>query len=157
MSFLIVLATDELEKLGCITSLNDYNIQGASIDLSLGDKAKIRNDKDIDLFDENALDQELYGEIDLAKGYTLKPKEFLYSSSVEKVTIPKDKCGLIVPRSTFARLGLILPIPVIVDTYLLLFLMLPILISKYHLTFALCKFSFWNSKVKQRNMRLKKI
>lgn len=106
----MVLATDELEKLGCITSLNDYNIQGASIDLSLGDKAKIRNDKDIDLFDENALDQELYEEIDLAKGYTLKPKEFLYSSSVEKVTIPKDKCGLIVPRSTFARLGLILPI-----------------------------------------------
>lgn len=46
----------------------------------------------------------------MAKGYDLAPLSYLYGSSVEKVTIPEYKCGLILPRSTFARLGLILPI-----------------------------------------------
>ena len=48
--------------------------------------------------------------IDLAKGYDLKPLTYLYASSVEKVTIPEDMCGILLPRSSFARIGLILPI-----------------------------------------------
>ena len=103
--------TSELKNLKCITCLNDYNIQGASIDLSLNEKAKIRLKKDIDLFNADALESEdLFEEIDLAQGYNLAPCTYLYGSSVEKITIPKDKCALLLPRSTFARLGLILPV-----------------------------------------------
>ncbi|EAJ1119950.1 dCTP deaminase [Campylobacter lari] len=111
----MILGTSELKKISkSITSLNENNIKGASIDLSIGDKAKVKkDDRVIDLFkldcDDNLCD-DIYQEIDLAKGYELKPKEYLYSSSVEKVTIPKNMCGIILPRSSFARIGLILPI-----------------------------------------------
>ncbi|EAC1598528.1 dCTP deaminase [Campylobacter coli] len=110
----MILGTSELKKISkSITSLNESNIRGASIDLSIGDKAKIKkDDRVIDLFkldcDDNLCD-DIYQEIDLAKGYELKPKEYLYSSSVEKITIPKNMCGIILPRSSFARIGLILP------------------------------------------------
>ncbi|ELU1350229.1 hypothetical protein [Campylobacter helveticus] len=65
------LASSEIEKIKeNITALNDYNIQGASVDLSLGDRAKIRRKdiKELDLFSIN-LEKELdiYEEIDLAK------------------------------------------------------------------------------------------
>ncbi len=110
----MILGTSELKKISkSITSLNESNIRGASIDLSIGDKAKIKkDDRVIDLFkldcDDNLCD-DIYQEIDLAKGYELKPKEYLYSSSVEKITIPKNMCGIILPRSSFTRIGLILP------------------------------------------------
>ncbi|EAJ1060506.1 dCTP deaminase [Campylobacter coli] len=110
----MILGTSELKKISkSITSLNESNIRGASIDLSIGDKAKIKkDDRVIDLFkldcDDNLCD-DIYQEIDLAKGYELKPKEYLYSSSVEKITIPKNMCGIILLRSSFARIGLILP------------------------------------------------
>ena len=110
----MILATTELEKLkNNIEGLNERNIRGASIDLSLSESALARkNDAVLDLFDRD-IDknlQDLYTEIDLAKGYDLKPLQYLYGQSAEKVTIPQDKCGILLPRSTFARLGLILPI-----------------------------------------------
>lgn len=108
------LASSEIEKIKeNITALNDYNIQGASVDLSLGDRAKIRRRdiEELDLFSIN-LEKELdiYEEIDLAKGFWLEPQDYLYASSIEKIEIPKNMCGIILPRSTFARIGLILPI-----------------------------------------------
>lgn len=111
----MILGSEELKKISKnITFLNDNNIRGASIDLSLSEKAKIKkNNEMIDLFklacDEN-LCEDIYEEIDLAKGYELKPQEYLYSSSVEKVSIPRNMCGIVLPRSSFARIGLILPI-----------------------------------------------
>lgn len=39
----MILGTSELKKISkSITSLNESNIRGASIDLSIGDKAKIK-------------------------------------------------------------------------------------------------------------------
>lgn len=112
----MILAYSELEKIAYnhITALNKDNIRGASIDLSIGDKALIKKSNDIiDLFEldcnEN-LCKDIYEEIDLAKGYDLKPLSYLYASSVEKVSIPENMCGIILPRSSFARIGLILPI-----------------------------------------------
>lgn len=112
----MILAFSELKKIAhsAITALNAENIRGASIDLSIGDKALVKKDDAlIDLFtldcDEN-LCKDIYQEIDLAKGYDLKPLSYLYASSVEKVTIPQNMCGIILPRSSFARIGLILPI-----------------------------------------------
>ncbi|WP_104719495.1 dCTP deaminase [Helicobacter pullorum] len=115
----MILASSELEKIAKdnITALNNENIRGASIDLSIGDKALIQKNKGnediIDLFNldcDKELCNNIYEEIDLAKGYDLKPLTYLYASSVEKVTIPKDMCGILLPRSSFARIGLILPI-----------------------------------------------
>ncbi|HEF9143750.1 TPA: dCTP deaminase [Campylobacter coli] len=115
----MILASSELEKIAKdnITALNNENIRGASIDLSIGDKALIQKNKGnediIDLFNldcDEELCNNIYEEIDLAKGYDLKPLTYLYASSVEKVTIPEDMCGILLPRSSFARIGLILPI-----------------------------------------------
>ena len=111
----MVLATSEIEKIKSnFTCLNDFNIRGASIDLSISDKAKVKkDDKPIDLFQldcDDSLCDNIYTEIDLAKGYELKPLEYLYTSSVERVKIPLNMCGIVLPRSSFARIGLILPI-----------------------------------------------
>lgn len=109
----MVLGSSELKSLHNITALNAYNIRGSSVDLSLNDRAYIKkDDRLIDLFIED-IDQvclDMYKEIDLACGYELKPREYMYSSSVEKVSIPVDMCGIVLPRSSFSRLGLILPI-----------------------------------------------
>lgn len=113
------LGTSELKKISkSITSLNESNIRGASIDLSIGDKAKIKkDDRVIDLFkldcDDNLCD-DIYQEIDLAKGYELKPKEYLYSSSVEKITIPKNMCGIILPMSSYANPGYTGNLPIVI-------------------------------------------
>lgn len=111
----MILATSEIDKIKSnFTCLNDYNIRGASIDLSISDKAKVKKDSaPIDLFQldcDDSLCDNIYTEIDLAKGYELKPLEYLYSSSVEKVKIPLNMCGIVLPRSSFARIGVILPI-----------------------------------------------
>ena len=111
----MVLATSEIEKIKSnFTCLNDFNIRGASIDLSISDKAKVKkDDKPIDLFQldcDDSLCDNIYTEIDLAKGYELKPLEYLYTSSVERVKIPLNMCGIVLLRISFARIGLILPI-----------------------------------------------
>lgn len=112
----MILGTSELKNIqDHFTALNDYNIRGASVDLSISDKAYVKkDDKIIDLFEldssDNGLLEDIYTEIDLAKGYELKPQNYFYTTSVEKVSIPLDMCGLVLARSTFARLGLILPI-----------------------------------------------
>ena len=53
---------------------------------------------------------EAFEEVNLSKDYELKQGDYLYCFAFEKVKIPVDKCGFLLPRSTFARMGLILPI-----------------------------------------------
>ncbi|MDE7168758.1 MAG: dCTP deaminase [Mucispirillum sp.] len=111
------LATDELRK---ILDNNDMmilknNIRGASIDLRINHIAYTRIDENPLILAEGCDDPEelLKGrtkEIDLAKGFLLKPGDYLYGKTFEKIKVPDSMCGLIMPRSTFARIGLILPI-----------------------------------------------
>lgn len=115
-SYKMVLATQELKKIAKdnITCLNDANIRGASIDLSLDEMVKVRiGNQKINLFDIKETDdsffEKIYKKESLAKEYELKPQTYLYGQTCEEVSIPKDKCGLILPRSTFVRVGLILP------------------------------------------------
>lgn len=113
----MVLATSKLKKRNkkenIVTPLNDFQIRGSSIDLTLGEIAKIKKtDKAINLFDidcDDSLCDDIYEEINLAQGYELKPLHYLYASSAEKISIPNDLCGIILPRSSFTRIGLILP------------------------------------------------
>ena len=109
----MVLGTSELQKLiHTFTCINENNIRSSSIDLSLSETAKIRNDQDINLFesyDDSSLET-IYETINLAKGYQLKPLTYMYASTCEKVSIPENMCGIIFPRSSFARIGLIMPL-----------------------------------------------
>ena len=111
----MVLATSELineidtNKIVDIVSKN--TIQGATIDLRIGEKARIqkRVDSPIDLSIKQDLDV-LYEEVDLSNGYVLKSGEYLYSETIEYIKIPTDKSALLLPRSSLARMGLLLPV-----------------------------------------------
>ncbi len=107
----MILASSELEKIASsvATGLNAYNIQGASIDLAIGETAKIQTStKTINLLEKETFD-DIYEEVDLTKGYELKPGTYMYASTIETVSIPIDCCGILLPRSSFARIGMILP------------------------------------------------
>ncbi len=108
------LATEELIKEITSNEIVDIvsanTIQGASIDLRISEKAKILlpQDKPIDLSKEQDFEP-YYKEVDLSKDFILKAGEFLYSETIEYVKIPEDKAGILLPRSSLARMGLILP------------------------------------------------
>ena len=103
----MILATSELKKLN-FDNVFDFDIQGASIDLAIDNIIKIpKKNKTIDL--ENFNSDELFNKIELSKGFILKPNEFIYASTLEKIEIPLNMCGIILARSQLARIGLILP------------------------------------------------
>lgn len=78
--------------------------------MTIGETAKVRIDTEPLILSENPNTETLFKEVSLAKGFRLKPNEYLYANTIEYVKIPKNMCALLLPRSTFARLGLILPI-----------------------------------------------
>ncbi len=81
----------------------------ASIDLSLGPKIRIFNNKKNSpaVKVEESLDyKKMTQVVDLGKGYILKPKELIMGITEEKVTLPPDICGWLNSRSRFARVGL---------------------------------------------------
>ena len=105
------LATSELKKLKKnFYGLNDINIRGSSIDLAIDNTIKVPIiGKSINLFEKKLDTKDLFEEYELSKGYTLKPNSFFYASTVEKIEIPIEMCGIIFPKSSFARIGLTLP------------------------------------------------
>jgi len=104
----MVLATSELEKIAkTFKNINLDDIRGSSIDLAISEKAKIpKENKTIDLFSEKPNTDELFNEVELAKGYELKPNSFLYSSTVEYIKIPQNMCGIIYQEAHLQELGL---------------------------------------------------
>jgi len=108
------LATSELikeiDKNNIVDIVSANTIQGASIDLRIGEKAKIliKQNTPIDLSKKQDFSK-YYNEVDLAKGVVLKAGEFLYSETIEHIKIPSDKAALLLPRSSLARMGLLLP------------------------------------------------
>ncbi|MDR2869686.1 MAG: dCTP deaminase [Deferribacteraceae bacterium] len=112
----MVLATSTLARLvqDNNMSLLRKNIRGASIDLRIDDIAHIRTDTTpLVLSNTDKPDELLFGrltEVDLAKGFQLEPGQYLYGKAFESITIPNNMCGFVFPRSSFARIGLILPI-----------------------------------------------
>ena len=106
----MILATSELKKIAydIVDGLNDNDMKGSSIDLSIDNIVKVPKASVINLFEENE-PKNIYEEIELAKGFELEPNSFIYASTLEKIKIPHNMCGLILPRSSFARIGLTLP------------------------------------------------
>jgi dCTP deaminase len=44
--------------------------------------------------------------INVNKGYVMKPGELIYAHSIESVSMPNDKFGIVIGRSSYSRLGL---------------------------------------------------
>lgn len=79
----------------------------ASIDLSLGDKIRVFNSDSSPIDIEEDVDiQKITKEVDISKGYLLKPKELVLGITKEKVTLPENLCGWLQSRSRYARIGL---------------------------------------------------
>jgi dCTP deaminase len=90
------------------------NVNGASIDLRIDSTAYVRTDTKPLILSDTSTSEDILKDrlepVDLAKGYLLEPNKYLYGKAFETINIPKNMCGFIFPRSTFARIGLILPI-----------------------------------------------
>ena len=97
-----------IEKENIIDLVSSNTIQGSSIDLRIGETAKIRVDTEPLILSENPDLESIFEEVDLKKGFRLKPNQYLYANTIEYVKIPNNMCALLLPRSTFARLGLLL-------------------------------------------------
>jgi dCTP deaminase len=86
------------------------SIKGSSIDLRIDEIAMVRADNKTLKLSEKSDYKDLFEEVNLSKGYELQPGDYLLGKTYEKVKIPENRCGIILPRSTFARLGLQLPV-----------------------------------------------
>lgn len=92
-----------------IERFNINNLQSVSYDVSMGDKIRRFKDdiKTINLGIESDVDN-LFEEIEIFKGYKLKPGEYVLVRLNEKVNMPNDLAAHIRPRTTFNKLGLII-------------------------------------------------
>ena len=116
----MILATSKLEELykdGHITNLLEESaIKGSSIDLRISENVKVPNNTplEIDLLDddlEDKIETKMYQEQSLAKkDFWLLPGKYIFGNTYEQITIPNNMCGILLPRSTFARMGLLLPV-----------------------------------------------
>lgn len=77
--------------------------------LELGSTARIRVDDDplflyLVGFSENI--GERFVEVNLDRGYSLRPRSYLYSDSFTSISVPEHQVGLINPLGNLAELGL---------------------------------------------------
>ena len=82
---------------GLVSPLTLSNVQGSSIDLTLGDRIKVEapTGSGGDWFEVDLTEQ----------GYALDPGEFILAHTAETVTIPDDCCAMVLLRSSAARAG----------------------------------------------------
>ena len=73
------------------------NIQGSSIDLTLGSTIKVEN--------MQSASGEKWRDIDITQPYNLHPGEFILAHTAETVSIPEDCCAMVLLRSSAARAG----------------------------------------------------
>lgn len=88
-----------------INPLSMDNIQGASIDLGLGDEVyTIKKDCPVKPFEDLSKYYEKHSLRD--KPFILEPGVFALASTKEYVSLPNDLIGYVETRSSFARMGL---------------------------------------------------
>ncbi|MCX8175743.1 MAG: dCTP deaminase [Candidatus Bathyarchaeota archaeon] len=97
-----------------VKPLNKETVRENGLDLRLGENfAKIKSLRET-LNIKGKVNVEDYYEVRKAKSFILKPNERVLVTTLEYIEVPLNLVGFINLRSTFARLGLILP-PTIVD------------------------------------------
>ena len=97
-----------------VKPLGRETIRENGLDLRLGENFAIIRSLKETLNIRGRVKIENYYKIRKAKSFTLKPNERVLVSTLEYIEVPPNLIGFINLRSTFARLGLILP-PTIVD------------------------------------------
>ncbi len=91
-------------------ALNQDQINGASIDLTLGGKFRIfRKQKDEILLKEDTNYQDYTSELE-ANELILRPQETILAITKEKITLPDNIVGWLEGRSRFARMGVLIHI-----------------------------------------------
>lgn len=97
-----------------INPLNKDTIQVNGIDLRIGGViARIRGSNRV--FDYKTSDIREYYIFEEGKEFIIKPGEHILIYTIEYLKMPEDLVGFINIRSTYARLGLIIP-PTIIDS-----------------------------------------
>lgn len=96
-----------IEEKNIIENANLNAIGSCSYDVSISSKILCFKDykETISLYDASKIEN-LYKQIDISTGYTLKSGESILVSLNEKINMPNDLCGHIRPRTSFSRLGI---------------------------------------------------
>ena len=82
---------------GLVKPFLEENIQGSSIDLTLGNHIKVENESPIG---------KLWTDFDMTDtDYGLRPGEFVLAHTAETITIPEDCSAMVLLRSSAARAG----------------------------------------------------
>lgn len=92
------------EKIIQITPFKKENLGPASYDITLDNEFRTFKEGIIDLKKSN--DYKKYTTKVKANKIILKPNEFILGISKEKIKLPKNICGHITGRSTYARFGI---------------------------------------------------
>jgi len=86
-----------LAQQGLIAPFHKENLQGSSIDLTLGSEIQIETPM-------GAFNKMAKLEL-LEKPYMLRPGEFILAHTAEQIHLPDDVCGMVLLRSSAARAG----------------------------------------------------
>lgn len=115
----MILSDRELEEyikkgILVVKPLSKETIRENGLDLRLGENFATTKSLRETLNIRGKVNVEDYYEVRKAKSFILKPNRRILVSTLEYIEVPPNLVGFINLRSTFARLGLILP-PTIVD------------------------------------------
>ena len=84
-------------KLGMVQPFTPANVQGSSIDLTLGSHIQIESP---------SVEAQWLGGIDMSdQGYQLSPGEFILAHTEETIQVPTDCAAMVLLRSSAARAG----------------------------------------------------
>ncbi len=113
----MILNRDELKKRlkeeNIVENVPENSIQPAGIDLRIDKIYRII--KSGKLLKDKKIKPEIKEEI--SETYKVSPREYCLCSTVEKINMPKDLVGIILPRSTLFRIGLSLRTAVVDPGY----------------------------------------
>ena len=87
----------------------EKNLQSSSYDVSLSSEIQVlrASSAPININDQMAIDR-IYERKDISEGYLIKPGEYVHCKLKESITLPDDVMAMVVPRTRFTRLGLLL-------------------------------------------------
>ncbi len=87
----------EFARNGLVSPYEPENIQGCSIDLTLGDTIKVETPKGFsNVFEEREIHRD---------PFLLMPGQFVLASTAETIKVPNNHCASLLLRSTAARAG----------------------------------------------------
>lgn len=86
------------------------HLHGIGIDLRIFNKIFRLQRKDTALDTHSPHDLRQYYNEETAKSFVINPGEHILASTIEEIELPADLTGLVLLRSTYARLGLLLSV-----------------------------------------------